>query len=85
MEFLKEVVWGLHHEKEQDEEDTIDVATGLIVYEVRKQQDLINVADNTMEFRQVLEARGIHPTISDKLFGKYVAPVLPQFQQHDGE
>ena len=35
VEFLKEVVWWLQHEKEQDEEDTIDVATGLIVYGVR--------------------------------------------------
>ena len=46
---------------------------------------MANVADNKMEFRQVLEAKGIRPAINDKLFGKYITPALPQFQQQDGE
>ena len=85
LEFLKEVVSWLHHEKEQDDEDTIDAAAGLIVYGIWKQQHLINVADNKREFREVLEAYGIRPVISDMLFDKYVAPALPQFHHQDGE
>jgi hypothetical protein len=73
-EFVKDVAWWLHIEKERDDEDTIDAAAGLIVYGIRGKQDLINVADNKKDFSNRLEPKVVLPAICDSLFNKYVAP-----------
>jgi len=74
-DFIKEVVWWLH-EKERDDEDTIDAAMGLIKYGIKKKEDLVAVADNKKDFRDTLEEKGVLPAICDNLFNKYV-PVAP--------
>jgi hypothetical protein len=72
-EFVKDVAWWLHNEKERDDEDTIDAAAGLILYGIRGKQDLINVADNKKDFSDRLEPKGVLPAVCDSLFNKYVA------------
>ena len=85
-EFLKEVVCYLHNEESRDDEDTIDAAAGLIMYGITKKQDLINVADNKKDFREVLREEGVLPAICDILFNKYFPPPPPpQQQQRDGK
>jgi HNH endonuclease len=75
-EFVKEVVWLLHIDEERDDADTIEAAVGLIVYGIRKKQDLIRVAGNppnSEAFNRKLEATGVRPAICDILFDKYIA------------
>jgi len=84
-EYVKDVVWWLHNEKERDDEDTVDAAVGLIKYGIKKKEDLVGVAGTLPDadrFNNRLEPKGVLPAICDILFNKYVAPPPPQQQQH---
>ena len=73
--FVKEVVWWLHindnnEDANDDDEDTIDTAMGLIKYRIKKKDDLKYAAGkppNQKNFREALGGEGVPPIVCDKL------------------
>jgi hypothetical protein len=82
--FVQDVAWWLYTEKTRDDEDTIEAATGLIMYGIYTEDDLHNISPEKNLFRDSLVGVGVLPVISDMLFDKYVAPAQQQTQtQHE--
>ena len=74
-EFVKDVVWWLHSEMEDiDDEDAINTAVGLIKYRIKKEESLKHAAGdppNMKTFRENLEGKGVPAIVCDMLFDRH--------------
>ncbi len=70
-DFIKDVVSFLIDEKNEDSDNVVEAAVGLIVYGATTQEKLQNVADNKEEFARRLtgDKYGVPAAICDMLFG----------------
>ena len=74
-DFLGEVALFLRAD-DWSEDDVETSLVGLMIYGIRKREDLLGISDTKAEFRRRLEAKGVIRAISDKLFKQYVEPEL---------